>query len=603
MLARSGVRIVRTEGGVGMPSHRISIDAPFEIGGDLGAAIGAQRGESSGPTHIEFDFIDGNNPKDPRLPGVHLRLTRVNDALKGMGVGTWLYRQLIDWADRQGLSVYSDAIVSDQAQGVYARLEELGYKVEGPAPRRREGDGHITLSGRPMYVVKSYDVQDALPGAPMPRNDYAVDGPSLRDRIAQAQADDAAYSVSMNRAASMSDADVIAWGNENIAVTRNADGDEAYRMRSRDDAKRRDVELAWTDDGSGRIVGVTRWLGRTARPSDMARAPNAREVRRALQVFSRMLMATRVKLLRDRPQLLEFTGATGDHGKLYRFLLERLDLPGYRAFTWRNEYTSQYSDGRPLADETTDYFAFVREDQTERFLAGYQAKTQEGQSPNGNTFRSETSAPEEIGPGRDRGGDRASGAGMDAGGREDDALFSARRDYEKLGPVEQVLADSPNASVATARGAVSAREALRATERAEAEAKGMEQAFEAAVRCASRHGVGAVGGATGLAEAMAGHALGAVAGVPSSIGVSALIADARPPRGDKSSEYLVKHPGPSTRSSAEYGDYMGAPPTWEETAQFPEGYGLEPDDAPPEPEIDEGAAMIEAFSPLLEAPF
>ena len=185
VLAHSGVRLETAGNGAGAPSHRIVIDLPLDLSGDLGAALGAQAGDMRGRTGLEFDFIDGANPKEARRPGVHLRFTRVNDALKGMGVGTWLYRHLIDWADRQGLPVYSDAIVSDDAQGVYARLEELGYRVEGPARRKRDGDGHVTLSGEPMFVVSPRDVQTELSGAPPPRDDYQIDGPGLRERLAQ----------------------------------------------------------------------------------------------------------------------------------------------------------------------------------------------------------------------------------------------------------------------------------------------------------------------------------------------------------------------------------------------------------------------------------
>lgn len=60
--------------------------------------------------------IDGYDSQDPRLPGVYIRYTSVHRDAKGTGIGTWLYRQLIDWADEQGLPVYSDASVSAAAR-------------------------------------------------------------------------------------------------------------------------------------------------------------------------------------------------------------------------------------------------------------------------------------------------------------------------------------------------------------------------------------------------------------------------------------------------------------------------------------------------------
>ena len=189
LLAVSGIRITTKPAGKvagAFGEYRAQIDTPFAS--DADGALQAGPGADGGPTLMDFDLIDGSNPKDTRLPGVHLRLTRVNDGAKGAKVGIWLYRQIIEWADRRGLPVYSDSLsISAEAQRVYAALEKRGYHVEkvGRTIRDAEDGALLSPDGGPIYRVSVRDpeaITEPLTGAPLPREDYQIDGPTLRER-------------------------------------------------------------------------------------------------------------------------------------------------------------------------------------------------------------------------------------------------------------------------------------------------------------------------------------------------------------------------------------------------------------------------------------
>ncbi len=185
LLEVSSIRLTskKTQNVSGFGEYRAEIDTPFAS--DADAVLQAGTGVDGGPTRIDFDLIDGSNPKDTRLPGVHVRFSRVNDGARGAKVGVWLYRQLIEWADRRGLPVYSDGLtVSADAQRVYAALERRGYSVERVGRVQHDTDGAlISLTGDPIFRASIRDVIDEpLTGAPLPREDYQIDGPTLRDR-------------------------------------------------------------------------------------------------------------------------------------------------------------------------------------------------------------------------------------------------------------------------------------------------------------------------------------------------------------------------------------------------------------------------------------
>lgn len=186
VLAVSGIHISTKQAGAGASdfgAYTAVIDTPFASEAD--AVLQAARGADGGPTLIDFDLIDGSNPKDTRLPGVHIRLSRLNDGAKGVKAGVWFYRHMIEWADRQGLPVYSDSLsVSKEAQNVYDALARRGYDVERLGRPKRSSDGSLlSTDGTPVYrVSRRGEIDEPLTGAPLPRNDYEVDGPTLRER-------------------------------------------------------------------------------------------------------------------------------------------------------------------------------------------------------------------------------------------------------------------------------------------------------------------------------------------------------------------------------------------------------------------------------------
>lgn len=170
----------------GFGDYRAVIDTPFDT--SLQEALTAPK--QGGPTTIYFDLVDGSNPKDTRLPGVHLRFSRVNDALKGQGAAVWFYRQIIDWAGRRGLPTYSDFSVSPEAQSIYKALERRGYRVEQINRYVPDSDGAmVNRNFLPIFRVSETGAESRYDAAPLPREDYQIGSPQgLRDRIAEGDA-------------------------------------------------------------------------------------------------------------------------------------------------------------------------------------------------------------------------------------------------------------------------------------------------------------------------------------------------------------------------------------------------------------------------------
>lgn len=166
--------------------YRLQIDTPFASEHDAVLRSTKKSDTEGGPTWIDFDMVDGSNPKETRLPGIYLKHTRVNDGARGLGIGAWMYRQLIEWADRRGLPVYSDDLtVSPEAQKTYARLAEMGYdfKQFGPSKKLPDGTRMGLEKGKPVFVIGMRgEITEPLRSAPLPRDDYQIDGPTLRDR-------------------------------------------------------------------------------------------------------------------------------------------------------------------------------------------------------------------------------------------------------------------------------------------------------------------------------------------------------------------------------------------------------------------------------------
>lgn len=183
VLELSGIRLETKAKSVGFGSYRATIDTPFPS--DADAALHGTQGVAS---YVDFDIRDGSNKSDA-YPGVHIRLTSLNHAARGQKVSVWLYRQIIEWADRQGMPVYSDHVsISPEAQRTYAALRRRGYDIEVIARNAdKDADGYIVnpdiMSETPIFrVSKIMPIDEALTGAGHPEGDYQIDGPSLRER-------------------------------------------------------------------------------------------------------------------------------------------------------------------------------------------------------------------------------------------------------------------------------------------------------------------------------------------------------------------------------------------------------------------------------------
>lgn len=182
ILSVSGIHLTAKPKIVGqMGDYRLTIDTPFatEMDGLLQAKAGPD-----GPTWIDFDYIDGSNPKETRKPGVYLRLRRVHNDLKGMHVGRFMTRQLYDWAFRQGLPVYADYSISPEAQRLDASMKRLGYRYEKINDFLIDEDGHmVNMDALPIFVIdEGESLASPYDSAPPPRDDYQIDGPTLRER-------------------------------------------------------------------------------------------------------------------------------------------------------------------------------------------------------------------------------------------------------------------------------------------------------------------------------------------------------------------------------------------------------------------------------------
>lgn len=182
VLEVSGVQLATKPKGNGLfGEYRATIDTPIATEAD--AVLKGSEGVSS---YIDFELRDGSN-KSEAYPGLHIRLSSLNHGARGQKVGVWFYRQLIEWADRQGFPVYSDhASLSIEAQRVYAALERRGYSIERVSGEVvRDDDGYLVNADMktPIFrVSKRAEIDEPLAGAPPPDGDYQIDGPSLRER-------------------------------------------------------------------------------------------------------------------------------------------------------------------------------------------------------------------------------------------------------------------------------------------------------------------------------------------------------------------------------------------------------------------------------------
>lgn len=169
----------------------VTIDAPFKLEGDAGRAMLGDRnipGEAA--AHIRFDI---KGPASARH--LQIKWTGVGEGVRGTGAGSWLYRNLIDWAFDEGYAaVYSDADVSPQARRMYDALRRRGYAVAESPKAREMSDGRlVTDDFSPVFRVTRGESIPARDHAAPPPAGWMIDGLTLKERLDQIQARQEAY--------------------------------------------------------------------------------------------------------------------------------------------------------------------------------------------------------------------------------------------------------------------------------------------------------------------------------------------------------------------------------------------------------------------------
>ena len=235
VLALSGVHIARIPNPL-LGSLRATIDSPVDLPARLRDALQEHPDARDYNAGIDFDVVEGGkSAADPSAPegrrdGLYIRWTSVPDALQGAGIGSWLYRQVIDWAHRRGLNVYSDTSLTEKSWPMYDRLKEYGYEVEqisattrDPLTKTRE-----SINDEPIFEIRRSYEEKPYDAAEHPVEDYQIDGPTLRERqqriddqraredayqkkspIEQALADEPEMKLSMGRGRSVKASEAI----------------------------------------------------------------------------------------------------------------------------------------------------------------------------------------------------------------------------------------------------------------------------------------------------------------------------------------------------------------------------------------------------------
>lgn len=189
VLALSGVHIARIENPM-LGSLRATVDSPIDLPARLRDALQEYPDARSYNAGIDFDVVEGGkNVADPKAPegrrdGLYIRWTSVPDALQGAGIGSWLYRQVIDWAHRRGLSVFSDTSLTEKSWPMYERLKDYGYDVEQINPTTRDPitKTRESINDEPIWEIRQSYNEKPYDAAKPPYEDYQIDGPTLRER-------------------------------------------------------------------------------------------------------------------------------------------------------------------------------------------------------------------------------------------------------------------------------------------------------------------------------------------------------------------------------------------------------------------------------------
>jgi hypothetical protein len=354
---------------------------------------------------------------------------------------------------------------------------------------------------------------------------------------------------SLRQVMSLSDDEAIAWYNANVEIRRPHDALVALWFKTEDSLARPNVRLTIGGDGTA----ITTFRGRHS--ADAWRRPNAKDVKKAAQIFSRLALAVRAYILLNKPERIVFMGATPAHERLYRTMLRLMDFPGYVS----QEHEVTKAGGSKATDDVSPVrsaaswrsadvnFVIAREDVAidagrpveavgSRNRFAFPATDRVGTIEKTQTRVRIIRDGREVDPNRRAGGGADIGRSADGGGSDGVAggdLGGAEGVRPSEGGVNQ--ARSPAARVlyqrARATTAKERRELRRAIKRADAAVAQAERqgvAFAAAAACIAREGFGSAG--HGLTELMAGLGGGLTLSIPVGLIASNAAADNVNPR-------------------------------------------------------------------------
>jgi len=103
----------------------------------------------------------------------------VNEADQGKGLGTRAYRLLIEEKLSQGKRVGSDSIVSQSAQGVYKKLQSLGYDVRESASRVKHRMDKTSLTSAQLMSQRASHPIRHIDGVNVSESGYRMKGESV----------------------------------------------------------------------------------------------------------------------------------------------------------------------------------------------------------------------------------------------------------------------------------------------------------------------------------------------------------------------------------------------------------------------------------------
>lgn len=277
---------------------------------------------SSEATYLEVEIIG-------KMAVIHGAAT--HPALRGGGVGTQLYRDVIDALLAEGKQVFSDQSVSDDAMRVYERLRQDGYSV------KRVGNGALSK----LTVIRGYSPQNTT-----------QDGASIYEVAGKRDADEVFQTNSLRTANAKVAEDLIAQG---VLLTdfKTPELDDQFRYRraaSLRDAPVAVYTLPSTRQTAKMEVTVTEAPASISAANrgyhglatiNMEYAGSTESGRRgrakgsaadALRVFSLLYSIFMYDMRERNARGYVFTGATPELSRFYAYTMSKIDFPGYTLY-------------------------------------------------------------------------------------------------------------------------------------------------------------------------------------------------------------------------------------------------------------------------------